>query len=777
MPNQRRKEVLKCPLETWPQFLDYKKQLASEKANQESPAMTMPILLQPIAKIKGKLISPTTRKPVSDAAIHVTQPLTEAGRVADWRSDQVESDENGDYEIGVIPNAKARISINHPNYRSIEQVFGDDDSARLQSSEVRSLRHPMVLRDSTLTESKLTARVFEESSGLADPTLPDSSSTEIESKTASEIPDGEVEIAVVDAFGDPTLVDVEFWESTYRELGSSTVEPINRPVWQLAKQLTTESSIRLDITPNKRQCIVAKSKTGLVGFVEFNSKSPIEQNRLILKLKKPNQVSGSVIDYDTGKPIAGATLSVASSSPWQRANVVRGKEVTTDESGKFKLDGLIPRMYTRITVTSPKNLRFGSVSKDFEQQRTNGNTQPTVIEVLSESTYQRTLAAARLSLPSTENLSPRESLDLILAQFERRKIRAPVRFRNPKAFVEAMRAKPHFAYLEAVRTIADSAKSNLDNQDNVDVWFDALKWLLDQYSQYSHYKNGGVSDEKSAKDLGSAIADELVENHLHHPRFKDAFSVVNRFPRPNDWLESLLKDHPDHHVQGLAAIELASRNATIVPYILYTQGKESDTNQLAAKQAKQRQYAELVLEKYSDVVDQGYSKRTLDFRARGMIKVLDQFGIGQKPPPLSGTTLAGGNLSTSDFGNKVFVIHFVNFSQTKPLDGILPMQNLRHDFADRLQLIGFLKCRKDNKQSSQRQISDVGIDWPFLWEEIPNMHHGIQIGGGLHWGEVQVAALQKFHSMVIDSDGKIISMGLKGEPLAEFVRSHLDGSE
>jgi hypothetical protein len=63
-------------LETWPQFLDYKKQLASEKANQESPAMTMPILLQPIAKIKGKLISPTTRKPVSDAAIHVTQPLT-----------------------------------------------------------------------------------------------------------------------------------------------------------------------------------------------------------------------------------------------------------------------------------------------------------------------------------------------------------------------------------------------------------------------------------------------------------------------------------------------------------------------------------------------------------------------------------------------------------------------------------------------------------------------------------------------------------------------------
>lgn len=478
----------------------------------------------------------------------------------------------------------------------------------------------------------------------------------------------------------------------------------------------------------------------LVHEDESHNINPIVETQLGKPLFPTESFQVTVVDYESGDPIAGAKIESLVKFDGSRISM---PILISDQDGKINLKDVPQTGDYKWQITHDGYHSFGWRPAYLKKQE---------FELLSAASYQRFLQIGRLQLPDTTGMTNLQAIRRLSKSFERSEERnRNNRPEDPmKRFIFEMKQHPSSLYLKLIDRIAFPAS---DQPVDRDAQFEALTWLLQHESMHS----------RSMKVQRREKVIQFINQFADHPDIKSVFISLNNSSSLSaipSWTEretfyaKVADENPNRSSKGHAVYQLAELNRTISRgWGLYSSVRPVGVE---AMQQKQRGYLEQILREFADVK---YASTTLGEIAKSHLSRLDQFGIGGTPPNLSIMATRNQQLKLHDLRGRYTLIHYWNGNDKYPQE-LLPLTQNN----EKIQLVTIV-------YGTNEHVAELTAGWQTLVIIDPVRSHR-----NIHFGSPTPNLSEKARdqrNILIDPDGKIVSAKLSPEELYFAVNQKL----
>ena len=427
-----------------------------------------------------------------------------------------------------------------------------------------------------------------------------------------------------------------------------------------------------------------------------------------------------------------------------------GQTFESNAEGKILFKGLIPGCSAQFEPRHDEFHTFRkSLSLNYELRKRNRATTVPKYEMLRESSYDRMLQRAKLTLPDTSNLSDKEAISTLTHSYDRAAERMNNRYSDATGTLEELVSFIRLPKVFFRNAIFERVLSTTDR----DAKSEGLHWLLRNH--------GGKSGEFPSNATNENVTSILVEELCSHPGIGNALSSIRSWhPNPEMALQKIAAKHANEETKARALIQLTYYLST------RTSRLRKVPNDIAGRQEKARQGLVRLRDSYGEqtIDDDG---KTAEAFAKRELAWLDSFGIGGTPPDFTGNTVQDNKIVTlNEFRGSIVVLHFWNSKAQNDFAELVELL----DSHPQVQLPGIAY---GDQNAAKEKLSKLELPWLNLWDCHQGLVHRsgaiFEDRSGINWGDEKLNRWASWSPILIDSSGTICGVNLRGSKLAEAV--------
>jgi len=529
--------------------------------------------------------------------------------------------------------------------------------------------------------------------------------------------------------------------------GGETLEDVTVEAWTpdgFAARAKTDmgGEVTLNAAQFKSRYFVTAISNGKLGGVLQIDLGDHEFGELYkLELSPLKTIDAFLLDFDTGRPIPGATAEVW---PTKQGHLIGARQkLVSDKEGKIELKGMLPGCYVQLQLSADNFHTFGKRrTLDYEHRERNGVRKRLEYELISDKSFQRTIERAKLKLPDVQSLSDAEAIEVLTKNFAKSKTvfnnsNVTTEFKTPKEFVNYMDFPVHL-YRQAIWVRA----KRIPGQES------ALKGL-------SFLIRNFLDNEVQPKPSNAEVASLIVEHHTSSPNIDPLLSSIRSFhPDPDSALWNIIRENPERKVRAGALKQLHYNQSN---RMLRKHGREVRPKDLAELQKQAREVLMLMRDEYADCVV-GINSKPLGEFAKQKLKWFDKYTIGATAPNFSGDTIENDEkISLHQYHGQVVVLHFLSSRFDTDFNELSRLAEKHKS----VQLVGIVS---GDRERAAKKLRKAELSWPTIWDGC-----FFQDESGVRWGDELMDRFKQQKTIVFDRNGKIRAAMLTGQELAKAV--------